>query len=379
MLAKIESLMLIEPFQMERMQSTWENLVEFDLSESGVRPLTLRELVAMGFDLDSFLDVPLGYSQSNGTLELREALCAQYPGATVDHIEVTNGTSEANLLIAMALLNKGDEVALQVPNYMQYWGVPRGLGAQVKTFPLVVENNWEPDWDEFEGAVNSKTRLVYISNPNNPTGSVLPRDAMRRMVARCEQVGAYLLADEVYLGAEIYAERTPSFWGMSDRVIVTSGLSKAYGIPGIRIGWIAGPPSVMEACWSQHDYITIGPNKLSDRLARIAVMPENREKCYRRTREILTHNLPIVREWAASFGDFLRWREPTAGAIGLFKYNSGVSSVELCERIRTRHSVLIVPGAHVGLESHLRIWLGGKEEYLREGLRRIGTELRAVI
>lgn len=371
--------MLIEPFQMERMQSTWENLVEFDLSESGVRPLTLRELVAMGFDLDSFLDVPLSYSQSNGTLELREALCEQYPGATVDHIEVTNGTSEANLLIAMALLRKGDEVALQVPNYMQYWGVPRGLGAQVNTFRLVVENNWEPDWDEFERAVNPRTRLVYISNPNNPTGSVLSRDAMQRMVTRCEQVGAYLLADEVYLGAEIYAELTSSFWGMSDRVTVTSGLSKAYGIPGIRIGWIAGPPSVLEACWSQHDYITIGPNKLSDRLARIAVMPDNREKCYRRTREILTHNLPIVREWAASFGDFLQWREPTAGAIGLFKYNSTVPSIELCERIRTKHSVLIVPGAHVGLEGHLRIWLGGKEEYLREGLRRIGTELRTVM
>ncbi|MBI4902194.1 MAG: aminotransferase class I/II-fold pyridoxal phosphate-dependent enzyme [Acidobacteria bacterium] len=371
--------MLLEPFRMERMQSTWENLVEFDLSESGVRPLTLRELMAMGFDLDGFLDVPLGYSQSNGTLELRETLTAQYPGATVDHIEVTNGTSEANLVVAMTLLKPGDEVALQVPNYMQYWGVPRGLGATVNTFRLAVERDWEPDWDEFERAVHAKTRLVYLSNPNNPTGSVLSRRSMERMVRRCEEVGAWLLVDEVYLGAEIDSGRTPSFWGMSDRVIVTSGLSKAYGIPGIRIGWIVGPPAVMADCWSQHDYITIGPNKLSDRLARIAVMPENREKCYGRTREILKTNLAIVREWAAGFGGFLEWREPKAGAIGLFQYRSSAPSIELCERIRTKHSVLIVPGAHVGLESHLRIWLGGREEYLKEGLRRVGEELRLLM
>jgi len=92
--------MKIETFEMERMQSTWENLVDYDMSESGVRPLTLRELTAMGFDLERFLDEPLGYSQSNGTIELREALTAIYPGASVDHIEVTNGTSEANYLIA---------------------------------------------------------------------------------------------------------------------------------------------------------------------------------------------------------------------------------------------------------------------------------------
>src|SRR3982751_209753 len=111
--------MSIELFAMERMQSTWENIVEYDMSESGVRPLTLRELVAMGFDLDEFLDQPLGYSQSNGTIELRERIAAIYPGATVDQIQVTNGTSEANYLIALSQLRAGDIVAMQVPTSMQ--------------------------------------------------------------------------------------------------------------------------------------------------------------------------------------------------------------------------------------------------------------------
>ena len=357
------------------MQSTWENVVEMDMSESGVRPVTLRELMEMGLDLQSLLDTPLGYSQSNGTLPLREELARIYAGATPDHIEVTNGTSEANYLLALALLKEGDEVAFEVPNYMQYGGVPQSLGAKVNRFHLRIDHDWEPDWQEFDRAVTPRTRLLYLSNPNNPSGSVLSPEAMQRIVARCESTGTYLLADEVYLGAEIYLARTASFWGMSDRVIITSGLSKAYGIPGVRIGWIVGPKNVVADCWSQHDYLTIGPNKLSDAVARVAVRAENREKLYARTRAILQHNLPIMWEWVESFGGLLTFREPRAGALCLMRYRSPTPSYELCERIRVNQSVLIVPGAHLGLEGFIRVWLGGKPDFLREGLRRIGTEL----
>ena len=371
--------MPIEQFEMERMQSTWENLVEFDMSESGVRPLTLRELVGMGFDLDEFLDQPLGYSQSNGTVELRERISAHYPGSTIDQIEVTNGTSEANYLVALSQLGAGDRFAMERPNYMQMPGVARSLGADVRTFRLVQERGWEPDWDELEHALSPGTRLLYISNPNNPTGAVLSESAMARIVDRCDRTGTWLLADEVYLGAEIDRPRTKSFWGMSSRVIVTSGLSKAYGIPGVRIGWIVAPEKLTADCWTQHDYLTIGPNKMSDRIARVAVVAANRERCYARTREILSHNLPIAREWIDSFGGRVTWQPPQAGAIALIKYDSSIASVELAERIRLRQSTLVVPGSHVGLEGYLRIWLGGHEAFLREGLRRIGMELRAAL
>jgi aspartate/methionine/tyrosine aminotransferase len=367
--------MAIETFAMERMQSTWENLVDYDMSESGVRPLTLRELVDLGFDLDGFLDQPLGYSQSNGTIELREQLAAIYAGASIEQIEVTNGTSEANYLIALALVEPGDAVAMEVPNYMQMPGVARSLGASVRTFQLRQDSDWEPDWSEFERAVAPGTRLLYLSNPNNPTGAVLSAEAMRRIVARCEQTGTWILADEVYLGAEIDRERTASFWGLSERVIVTSGLSKAYGIPGVRVGWLVAPADVVARCWSQHDYLTIGPNKLSDRIARTAVEAGVRDRCYARTRQILRHNLPIAREWLARFDGRLTWREPKAGAIALARYDAPVQSLELAERIRVNQSTLVVPGTHVGLEGYLRIWLGGREEFLHEGLRRIGLEL----
>jgi aspartate/methionine/tyrosine aminotransferase len=370
--------MRIPNFQMERMQSTWENLVEYDMSESGVRPVTLRGLVELGLDLDAALDMPLGYSQSNGTIPLRERLAAIYPGATVDHIEVTNGTSEANYLVALALLQPGDEMAMEVPNYMQLWGVPQSLQAPVRTFRLRPECGWEPDWDEFERAVTPRTRLLYLSNPNNPSGAILSAGAMQRMVERCEQTNTMLLADEVYLGAELDGQRTRSFWGMSDKVIVTSGLSKAYGIPGVRIGWIIGPPPLVETTWSQHDYITIGPNKLSDLVARVAVTAENREKLYERTRSVLTANLPIVEAWAAGFGGLLEFNRPKAGAMTLVRYAADVPSIDLCERIRVEQSTLVVPGIHVGLEGYLRLWYGGRPEYVSEGLRRIGVVLSSL-
>ena len=173
--------MPIELFAMERMQSTWENLVDYDMSESGVQPLTLRELVAMGFDLDAFLDTPLGYSQSNGTIELREKIAAGYPGATVDHIEVTNGTSEANHLVALSQLQPGDAFAMELPNYMQMPGIARSLGATVHTFRLRLESGWQPDWDEFERAVTAKT----FSLPDfSPASTSFPATVCERGMTR---------------------------------------------------------------------------------------------------------------------------------------------------------------------------------------------------
>jgi aspartate/methionine/tyrosine aminotransferase len=371
--------MKIETFQMERMQSTWENFVDFDLSESGVYPVSLREIMAMGFDLDWALDTRLSYCQSNGTPELREALSRIYEGAAIDQIEVTNGTSEANYLVAVSLLRDGDEFALEVPNYMQLWGVPRSLAAKVNRFQLLPEAGWEPDWEQFEQAVNPRTRLVYLSNPNNPTGSVLSPESMQRIVERCDEVDAYLIADEVYLGAEIHRPRTPSFWGMSDRVIVTSGLSKAYGIPGARIGWIVGSQDVVYECWTQHDSMTICPGKLSDAIAQIAVEPENRDRLYSRGRDLLRGNLEIMQRWIESLGEGFEFSPPDAGALCFIKYPGDLPSAELCERIRLNQNTLIVPGAYLGMEGYVRIWLGAKPDYLEEGLQRVKEEFRSAL
>jgi aspartate/methionine/tyrosine aminotransferase len=367
--------MKMEIFQMERAMSTWENVVEYDLSESGGKPITFRELIELGFDLDGVMDMSLSNCQANGTLELREALARLYPGATPDNIEVTNGTSEANYLLAITLLRDGDIFAMAVPNYMQLKGIARAAGAEVSTFRLRPETGWDVDWEEFEKAVTPNTRLVYFTRPSNPTGSVLPEESVRRILDRCEEMDCFLIADEVYIGSEIDGSRTKTCWGMSDRVISTGGLSKAYGIPGIRIGWLVGPEDVVAECWAQHDYITVGPNKLSDVMARTAVDLENREKLFLRAQERIRSNVRTYRDWVHRFDGFLEFTEPNAGAFCFIKYNAGVPSQDIADSLRVNQSTLIAPGIHFGLDGYLRLWAGGEPDFIEKGLERVRIEL----
>ena len=255
----------------------------------------------MGLDLDAILDMPLGYSQSNGTIPLRESLAALYPGATPDHIEVTNGTSEANYLLALALLRRGDEVAFQVPNYMQYWGLPKSLGARVNPSACA-----STGLGARLGRVRARRQRRAPAWSTSRIPTTPPAPCSRRRPCGASWTAARRWAPTCSPTKSTWAPRSTasarrSFWGMSDRVIVTSGLSKAYGIPGVRIGWIVGPKPLIAECWTQHDYITIGPNKISDAVARVAVQRENREKLYARTRAILQQNLPICASgWRAS-------------------------------------------------------------------------------
>jgi aspartate/methionine/tyrosine aminotransferase len=331
----------------------------------------------MGLDMELLETTPLGYSQTNGTVELREILAGHYPGASIDHIQVTNGTSEANFLSCLTLLFEGDEVLFELPNYMQVYGIPPSSGATVKTFPLRVDRNWEPDWDAFGQALSDRTRLIYVSNPNNPTGSILSREAMMRLVRAAEEHEAFLLADEVYQGAELDGTLTPSFWGMSDRVIVTSGLSKAFGLPGLRIGWLVGPPELIANTWAQHDYITIGPGTISDLAARVAVRDANRKRLFDRGTEAARCNLALFARWVAGLDGLLEYVEPKAGAFAFVKYRSSVPSAELAERIRRNQDVLVVPGAYLGMEGYLRLSIGVPSETLEAGLAGVAAELRA--
>jgi len=364
--------MRVEPFAMERMQSTWENLVDYNLSESGVHPLTPRELV--DGDIDAVLDQPLVYTQSNGTLELRAAIAALYPGATNDHVEVTNGGSEANYIVVWRLVEPGDEVALLVPNYMQTFGLARAFGATVRVWPLIEDagaRRWRPDLDALRSIVSNRTKLIIICTPNNPTGARLRAGELDEIASIASRHGCWVLSDEVYRGAELDAEESPSMWDRYERTIVTSGLSKAYGLPGLRIGWIVAPPSFIEMTWALHDYTTIAPGALSDRLARIALAPARRTRLLERTRSILHANLPLVERWLHDHDPAFSWIRPEAGAIFYVRYNYKINSTELVTRLRETKSVLIVPGDHFGMDGYLRVGYGERAEYLRAGLERV--------
>ncbi len=365
--------MKLEQFAMERMQSTYENLVEFNLSESGVRPLTPRELIEDTAGLEGLLDQPLVYTQSNGTIDLRRAIATMYPGAGVEHIEVTNGGSEANFITTFNLVERGDEVVMLVPNYMQTWGLSRAFGGTIREWKLVEDHaagKWRVDLAALDALVTPKTKLIVICNPNNPTGARLTAADLDGIARAADRVGAWILSDEVYRGAEIDGVETASMWGRSARAIITSGLSKAYGLPGLRIGWIVAPPELIASFWSYHDYVTIAPGALSDRMARVALQPQRRARLFERTQGILRRNLPLIEEWLREVGGFT-WIKPEAGAIVYVKYAHPINSTELVTRLRVEKSVLTVPGDHFGMDGYLRLGFGEPPEYNRAGLDRL--------
>lgn len=373
--------MKLEPFAMERMQSTYENDVDFNLSESGVHPLSVRELLDDPTDWDGVLDQPLVYTQSNGTRELREKIAALYPDATAAHIEVTNGGSEANYILTWRLVEPGDEVVLMVPNYMQTWGIARAFGGAVREWKLRADEStrrWIADTGELADLVTAKTRLIVICNPNNPTGARFGDAELDEICRIAGRHGAWVLSDEIYRGAERDGRETPTVWGRYERAVVTSGLSKAYGLPGLRIGWILGTPELTASTWSYHDYTTIAPGALSDRLARAALAPARRQRLLARTRAIVRDNFPLLEEWLGSQGDAFTWIPPEAGAITYVRYFYDINSLELAERLRVEQSVLIVPGDHFGMDRHIRFGYGERPEYLRAGLSRVAALLKDV-
>ena len=376
--------MKVETFNLERMQSTYENTVDFNLSESGVQPLQLGDLLDDGAARDELMREPLRYSQSNGTIALREAIASLYPGATADHVQVTNGGSEANYVVTRNLVEPDDEVVVMVPNYLQTWGLARAFGGAVREWPLRLAGSparWTVDCDRLEQIVSARTRLIIICNPNNPTGARFEAADLDRIAAIAGRHGSWILSDEIYRGAERDGRETPSMWARYDRAIITSGLSKAYAVPGLRIGWIIASPPRVASLWAYHDYTTISPGTLSDVLARRALEPSRRTQLLARTRRILNANFPILAEWLDTHAGLFSYVPPDAGAITYVKYHHPINSTDLVTRLRERKSVLIVPGDHFGMDGYLRIGFGEGADHLREALARVDdllTEIGAV-
>jgi aspartate/methionine/tyrosine aminotransferase len=365
--------MKLEPFRMERMQSEWENRVAHNLSESGVHPMTLGELLGEE-DVAALRDERLLYVQSNGSDALRQAIASLYPGAGPENVVVANGTAEANYISAWRLVEPGDEVVMMLPNYMQTWGVIRGWGATIVPWNLREGLSWAPDLDDLRRAVTARTRLIVICNPNNPTGSILSKDAMREIAGVAAKAGAWILADEVYRGAERTEEESPTFWGQYERLLVTCGLSKAYGLPGLRVGWVVGPADLVGQLWGRKDYLTISPGALSDVLARRALDPRTRPRILERTRSILRRNYPVLESWARARRS-VHLVPPRAGAIAYLRYGWKVNSTDLVEQLRDRQGVLIVPGDHFGMDGYLRVGFGNEPADLAAGLARMAGPL----
>ena len=375
--------MRIETFRMERMQCTYENEVDYNLSESGVLPLKIEELLSP----EQLAELPayaLKYAQANGSPELRENIAQWYPGATADHVTVTNGGAEANYMVLWSMLEKRDRAAVMLPNYLQTWGLARAYAGRADAIWLKEQKQdgkprWGLDLESLERAVSKKTKLIVITNPNNPTGGVLTEEEMEAVVRAARGANAWLLADEIYRGAEVQGSGlTASFWGRYDKLLITSGLSKAFGMPGARIGWIVGPPKMVATLCSYHDYLTLTPTYVSERLARIALEPPRRNQLIERTRSILRRQLPRLESWIHKHDDIFSYIPPVAGAIAYPRYKLPISSIALMNRVMKEQSVLIMPGEFFGMGKYLRLGYGYDLDYTLRGLARVDEVLNAL-
>jgi aspartate/methionine/tyrosine aminotransferase len=360
-------------FDMERMQSVWEHRIKYDLSESGVEALTLAEITR---DPEELMKTRLGYAEGVGREATRALIAGIHSGHHPDDVLITTGTSEANFLALASLVSPGDEVVVVMPNYMQVHGVATGLGARVREVWLREERAWTIDLDALAAVVNARTKLICVCQPNNPTGQILSQAEIQSIVRIAEREGTWILSDEVYRGAERSAEESPSFSGRGERIAVTGGLSKVYGLPGLRVGWLVAPRERIQAALEIKDYTTIAPATISEILAEIAL--ERRKQLLERARFLINERWPLLEDWAAGHSRELHWTPPAAGAICFFSYQYPIDSMDLVDRLIREYSTMIVPGIHFRAERHLRIGFGMASRVLDSGLAAIDRLLTTI-
>jgi aspartate/methionine/tyrosine aminotransferase len=374
--------MKVATFALERWMSRWEMEVEYDIAESGVYPLTTRDVINLlppegrAKALDALLDLRQGYTEARGTRALRETLASVYEQTTADNILVTTGAIEANYLLFNSLLDAGDHVVAVYPAYQQLYAVAEAIGCEVSRWELRPENGFKYDLHDLERLVRPETKMIVVNSPHNPTGAILSPDELDTVHVLAGSVGAWLLSDEAYRWLDLPGQppMAPPIRNRGEHGISVGTMSKPFGLPGLRIGWIAAQEEVVAACWGSRDYISLSPARLSDALAMIAI--QHRDAIIIRNQAIAAENLVTAAEWFAEHADLVSWTPPRAGLLALLKYNLDIPSPELSDRLAGEYSVMLAPGSAFGFEGYLRIGIGQRPDLFREGLYRTAACLR---
>ncbi len=343
---------------------------EIDLAGSNLLPCRLDDLPGAADALE--LTAP----NDNGYAPLREAIAA-HAGVPASRVVTATGCSGANFLTIAALVGPGDEVLIEQPGYDPLVGACTLLGARVQRFGRPLSRRFGIDLDEVRAKLTIRTRLIIVTTPHNPSGTCLDQDTLKGLVALADAAGAYLLVDEVYLDAVNlaagHAAPVVSATRLDGPVVVTSSLTKAYGLNGLRCGWAIAPPALVTRLWRVRDLVEAVGSAVSDRLGAFAFsrMPRLQE----RTRVIVSANLELARGFALA-----ETRLALGGPVGatvMFPQVRGLTSADaFVDDLAARHGVAVVPGRFFDAPSHIRISLAGATAPLAEGLRRLSIALR---
>ncbi|HEY6574214.1 MAG TPA: aminotransferase class I/II-fold pyridoxal phosphate-dependent enzyme [Mycobacterium sp.] len=338
--------MKIAPFGVEIWMNDYETRCRYNLAETCTESLTVDELLVMTNSretlMEQLLPMKLTYGAIEGSDRLRAAIAALYQSQTPQNVLVTHGAIGANSLAHQALLSSGDHVVSVVPAYQQHYSIPEAIGAVVDKLRMREDNGFMVDVDELAELVRPDTKLICLTNPNNPTGALLGEAELRRIVEVAERCGAYVLCDEVYRGTDDHDPGTsPSIADLYERGISTSSVSKAFSLAGLRLGWIAGPRDVIADVAIHRDYTTISVGMINDMLASLA----------------------------------LEHADAVLGTTALLRYDLDRSSRQFCVDLIEQEGVLLTPGSAMDMEGYLRIGYVGNREELIDGLPKISAYL----
>ena len=372
--------MQIEPFKVEIWMNDWETRCTYNLAETCVASVTIEELLQLSghnqADLSELLPMKMTYGAIEGSTRLRQAITALYADKTVEDITITHGTIAANMLVHKALVSRGDHVVSVVPTYQQHYSIPSSIEANIETLPLQAEDGFLPDLDKLRTMVTPETKLITLTNPNNPTGALIGREMLQEIVEIARENDAYILCDEVYRGTgQVGDGMSPSIVDLYEKGISTASTSKAFSLAGLRVGWVVAPEEVTKQILIHRDFDTISVGMINDHFAAIAL--ENKDKLLARSHKITRDNLAILDAWVER-EPRVSWVKPSAGTTAMLKIDVPMSSREFCVDLVKTTGVMLTPGDAFDMEGYARIGFANDTQILRDGLAVLSDYLKKI-
>ena len=372
----------IKTFKVERWMDEYETKCTYNLAETCIDSLTVREVIEMaGLDVAAYMnelaDTRLTYSHIDGSPELLRGIAGLYSDVVrPEHIIPMHGAIGANYQILMTLIDPGDNMISVMPTYQQHYSIPESIGAEVRILNLNLDNHFLPDIEKLKALVDGKTKLITMNSPNNPSGSLIPKELMEQVIEVARSVGAYVLCDEVYRGISEDGSYMYSVADLYEKGISVGSMSKCWSMAGVRLGWIVTRDAdLIWRCHERRDYDTISCAVLDDKLAALALA--NKDKIIERNNAILKKNRQILDDWVNATPE-VYYQRPVAGTTALVYYRKNMSSRELCERLLRETGVLFTPGECFEMEGAVRIGYAFDSKVLKEGLDLFAAFLKTI-
>lgn len=364
--------MEVVPAHLEYWMRDYYFETEIDLGSSGVQNFSFKELRQLFNITPDDLDrIVLHDSRTLGDPELRKAIGDRFANGDAERVMATNGSSEANYLVMNSLLEPGDEVVVLDPFYQQLYSIAKTIGCKLKQWRLRPENSFRPDLSEARRLIGPKTRMIVVNFPHNPTGASLTPSEMDELIELAAGAGAYLVWDAAFAEISYESPVLTDPGERYDRAITMGTLSKAYGLPGLRVGWCLAAPHVLERLIRLRDYTTLHLSPLVEFVATRAI--ENGDLLLKPRLAQARHNLEILSSWADRHSEFVSLVRPQGGVCVFMRLNNVDDVEDFCRQLAHEYSVLLVPGTSFLDPNHVRLGFGCSTEELSEGLSRLSA------